>query len=85
MAYGELVLVPVPVDGHLHLTVTPERGFDMGAGKGKPVSRTVRGGVVGLVIDTRGRQPFSIPAEASARINKLRVWNRAMNMYPREV
>lgn len=83
--YGELMLIPVPAEGHLLLTVTPERGFDMGSGKGKPVSHTVRGGVVGLVIDTRGRQPFSIPAEARARIDKLRVWNRAMNMYPREV
>ncbi|MEO5989159.1 MAG: glutamate mutase L [Candidatus Eisenbacteria bacterium] len=83
--YGELALVAVPAEGNLQLTVTPERGFDMGGGKGKPVSRTVRGGVVGLMIDTRGRQPFTIPTEARARIDKLRVWNRAMNMYPREV
>ena len=83
--YGELQLIPIPAEGALTLTVTPERGFDMGAGKGRAVTRTVRGGVVGLILDTRGRQPFSIPTEAAARIEKLRGWNRAMNMYPREV
>ena len=83
--YGELVLVPIPAEGQLRLTVTPERGFDMGAGKGKPVTRSVRGGVVGMILDTRGRQPFAVPSQAGARIEKLRGWNRAMNMYPREV
>ncbi len=83
--FGELVLLPIPAEGRLQLTVTPDRSFDMGAGKGKPVSRDVRGGVVGLMIDTRGRQPFVLPTDSSKRIDRLRAWNRALSLYPREV
>lgn len=83
--FGELVLMPIPAEGRLSVTVTPERGFDMGEGKGKPVTREVRGGTVGLLIDTRGRQPFALPADATQRIERLRAWNRALSAYPREV
>ncbi|MCE9627511.1 MAG: glutamate mutase L, partial [Candidatus Eisenbacteria bacterium] len=84
-AYGGLVCLPLAEGERVTLTVTPERGFDMGAGKGKPVTRAVRGGVVGLVIDTRGRRPFVLPDDAGKRIELLRAWNRALALYPREV
>jgi uncharacterized protein (TIGR01319 family) len=83
--YGELVRMRLPEDGRAKLTVTPERGFDMGAGKGKPVTRTVRGGVVGLAVDTRGRRPFTLPEDPATRIAKLRQWNQALELYAREV
>ena len=82
---GELVLLPLPGHGRVRVTATPERGFDVGAGRGRPVTRTVRGGVVGLVVDTRGRRPFALPDEAGQRIARLRQWNRALGLYPREV
>jgi uncharacterized protein (TIGR01319 family) len=84
VAFGGLLRVPTPGERG-KLTATPERGFDMGAGKGKPVTRTVRAGVVGLVVDARGRRPFTLPEDATARIAKLRDWNRALDLYPREV
>lgn len=83
--FGELVKLPLPAAGKVALTVTPERGFDVGAGRGRPVSREIRGGVVGLVVDTRGRQPFALPAEPAARIARLRAWNRALDLYPQEL
>jgi hypothetical protein len=82
--FGELVLIPLP-PGDAQLLATPERGFDVGAGKGKPLQATVRPGVVGLIVDTRGRQPFHMPADAATRIQKLRAWNQALGVYPREV
>jgi uncharacterized protein (TIGR01319 family) len=91
VAFGQLFRVPGtgasngrPGAGG-RLTATPERGFDLGAGKGRPVTRTVRGGVVGVVVDARGRRPFALPNEPSARIARLREWNRALELYPREV
>ena len=51
------------------------------AGKGKPASKKVTGGVVGLVLDGRGR-PFTIPAEPAERIQKLNEWHRALEVYP---
>jgi hypothetical protein len=85
VGFGDLELLPLPEEGMVELTATPERGFDLGAGKGKPVSAKVHGGTVGLIVDARGRQPFALPADAPARIAKLRAWNRALGMYAREV
>src|SRR5689334_20018745 len=85
VAFGEFVKMPMPESGRVTLSVMPDRGFDVGAGKGRPVSRTVRGGVVGLVVDARGRQPFQLPEAAPARIERLRAWNRALDVYPAEI
>jgi uncharacterized protein (TIGR01319 family) len=85
VAFGELERLALPEHGRVTLTVTPERSFDMGAGKGKPVTRTVRGGVVGLAVDTRGRRPFTLPEDPATRIARLRQWNQALDLYPREV
>jgi hypothetical protein len=84
-AFGELALLPFPESGMVRLRVTPERGFDAGAGRGKPVEARIHGGVVGLLVDTRGRQPFALPGDPAARIARLRAWNRALGVYPREV
>jgi len=83
--FGEMLLLPLPATGVARLTAAPERGFDLGLGKGRPLSADVLGGVVGLIVDTRGRQPFDLPADADARIRRLRQWNAALQMYPREV
>jgi len=83
--YGELVLMPVPGSGSAKIEAVPERGFDLGAGKGRPLEATIPCGVVGLIVDARGRQPFALPADRAARIQRLRAWNRALGVYPREV
>jgi hypothetical protein len=83
--FGQLVLLPLPADGTVRLTATPERGFDLGAGRGRPLEAEVRCGVLGLIVDTRGRQPFHLPGDAATRIDRLRAWNRALDLYPREV
>ena len=83
--FGELLCLPLPDSGRARVTVTPERAFDMGAGKGKPVSGELRAGCVGLVVDTRGRRPFVLPEDPATRIARLRNWNRALGLYPREM
>lgn len=85
VGFGELVLLPIPDSGRVRVSATPERGFDLGAGRGRPVTRTVRGGVVGVVVDTRGRREFLLPVEPAQRIARLRQWNKALGLYPREV
>ncbi|MBI5169341.1 MAG: glutamate mutase L, partial [Candidatus Eisenbacteria bacterium] len=84
-ACGDMMLVPGAGHERWTLTVTPERGFDVGAGRGKPLTRDVRAGEVGLVLDARGRQPFALPSDDAARIDRLRAWNRALAIYPREL
>jgi hypothetical protein len=83
--FGELMVFPLPAEGVARLVAAPERGFDLGLGKGRALTAEVRGGVVGLIVDTRGRQPFALPEDAALRIERLRAWNRALGVYPREV
>jgi uncharacterized protein (TIGR01319 family) len=61
------------------ITVTPTRGFDVGAGRGKPVHRTVQGGVAGVILDTRGR-PLQLPANDAARVARLNSWLHALGL-----
>ena len=77
---GEIRLVPLAHGEECEMTVAPERGFDMGAGPGKPVTRRVRGGTVGLVLDGRGRS-IEVPAAESERRATIGRWLAAMRAY----
>ncbi|NIA22629.1 MAG: methylaspartate mutase [Proteobacteria bacterium] len=80
--YGEMTLFPLGVGEKVEVKVKPEKGFDMGAGKGKEVVREVEGGVVGLIIDARGRRPFTLPEDNKLRVEKLTEWNKVLGTYP---
>jgi hypothetical protein len=55
--------------------------MDVGAGPGRPFNGRVRGGVVGLVMDGRGR-PLVLPEDEAVRKRKIVEWNKAMDLYP---
>ncbi|MCG3125284.1 MAG: hypothetical protein CHACPFDD_00101 [Phycisphaerae bacterium] len=78
---GELKLVPLALGQKAVVTATPAKGYDFGAGRGAALEREISGGVVGLMLDGRGR-PFELPKERAVRLRKLVEWNAAMNMYP---
>jgi uncharacterized protein (TIGR01319 family) len=79
--YGEIKLIRLEAGQRATVTVTPARGFDLGAGPAKLVSRELTGGVVGIILDGRGR-PFSLPTDRAARVATLGEWNRALDLYP---
>jgi hypothetical protein len=79
---GELVLLPLAEDATVKATLTPARGVDVGAGPGERVTRTLRGGVCGLVLDGRGRRPLAVPTERRARVEAAARWSRALDLYP---
>ena len=79
--YGELRLYPVELNEKASLKLQPTRRFDVGAGRGAPVETEVMGGVVGLVVDTRGR-PLEIPSDSTQRVTKLTQWQKALETYP---
>jgi uncharacterized protein (TIGR01319 family) len=82
IAYGSLKLVPVPEGETVQAVLSPEKGLDVGAGKGKERTVTLKGGVVGLIFDCRGRQPFGLPEDPAKRLTKLTAWNEALGVYP---
>ncbi len=79
--FGELKLIPVPIDKKVQARFTPMRGFNMGEGNKVPVERELHGGVVGLIIDCRGR-PLRIPEDKSERLRLLKMWFDEMGLYP---
>ena len=79
--YGELRLYPLPLGEKASLKLQPSRRFDVGAGNGQAVEAEAMGGVVGLVVDTRGR-PLEIPADAQQRVAQLTKWQSALDAYP---
>jgi hypothetical protein len=60
--------------------VEPERGFDCGAGPGKPIEREARGGTVGLILDARGR-PLQVPEGREEGRRVIEKWVKAVRMY----
>jgi uncharacterized protein (TIGR01319 family) len=79
--FGELKLAPLELGQKAEVTVTPAKGFDVGAGPGEAVTRQISGGVVGLILDGRGR-PLALPSDRAARVKKLVEWNKALGVYP---
>ncbi|MBM3329026.1 MAG: methylaspartate mutase [Calditrichaeota bacterium] len=71
---GELLLTPLDLGESLRARIEPSKGFDMGEGPGKTVERVLTGGVVGLVIDTRGR-PFDLKRGIAGRVELLKKWS----------
>jgi uncharacterized protein (TIGR01319 family) len=84
VAFGAMECLAIPAAG-ARMIASPDRGVDLGAGRGRPIEAVVRPGQVGLVIDTRGRRPFALPEPDGERQARLREWNRALDLYPRDV
>lgn len=83
---GELRVFPLGFkngrDGEPETTtvrIIPTRRFNMGEGKGRPIEKTVSGGVIGLIIDTRGR-PLQLPTETALRIDRLKRWRSSLGL-----
>jgi uncharacterized protein (TIGR01319 family) len=71
---GELKLIPFESGDSVRARIEPAKGWDMGEGPGKVVERTLTGGVVGLVVDTRGR-PLELKRETPNRVGLLNKWS----------
>jgi hypothetical protein len=78
---GALVCRPLALGQTAQIEVKPARGLDVGAGRGKPLTATVHGGEVGLIIDTRGR-PIQVPAPPAERATAVQGWLSALQAYP---
>jgi len=79
--YGDMALTPLGVAEKKEVLITPTKKFDIGAGKGKFLKKVIEGGVVGLIIDARGR-PLHLPEDEKKRIDALKRWDKALEIYP---
>jgi len=81
LAFGELRLFPLGRDDRAQIELRPAKQVDLGEGKGVSVTRDVRGGEVGLLLDGRGR-PLQLPTDSQKRLAALIRWHRAVDLYP---
>ena len=81
LPYGHLRVVPLASDQEAEIEVVPAKKFDVGAGKGRPVLKKISGGIVGVVIDTRGR-PVTLAKDKASRVAQLQRWAKAIGAYP---
>jgi uncharacterized protein (TIGR01319 family) len=79
--YGDMALIPLDAGEKANARIQPEKGFDVGAGRGKLVETEVEGGTVGVIIDARGR-PLGLPDDHTKRREMIGKWIRALNAYP---
>jgi len=82
LRFGDLVMYPkLKVDETAWIEIHPTRAFDVGEGKGRALKAKLHGGVVGVVLDARGR-PIVLPQNAEERRAQLLSWFSAMDAYP---
>jgi hypothetical protein len=80
--FGQILVIPLPDGEQAQLDLSPRSGFDLGVGSGKEMQVEVTGGVVGVIIDARGR-PLQLPQNDDQRVKKLQEWSAALDVYPK--
>lgn len=78
---GSLKVIAAGADEVLSLEIHPRAQYDLGDGPGVRVNAQVRGGVVGLIIDGRGR-PIRFPRNQRRRMQAVKGWLDEMDAYP---
>ncbi len=81
MKVGEIKRIPLPEGQEAEAFIKPRGIFDIGMGEGKELETTLSGGVVGIVLDTRGR-PLILPDDEDERRETLLKWWRILDLYP---
>jgi len=77
--FGEILSISLGEGKEADIIISPAKEFDIGAGRGKALETKVKGGVVGVVLDARGR-PMNLPEEK--RKETLLRWISSLSLYP---
>ncbi len=74
VAYGSMQIIALPSGEKAALEIRPGRQFDIGLGQpGRGVLAEVEGGILGIIVDVRGR-PLRLPKDEVRRQEQLRQW-----------
>ena len=76
---GQLQRMPLADGEEVEVSLQPARRWDVGAGPGQALNARVRGGIVGLVLDGRGR-PIQMTTDQDRR-HQISDWQQALNLY----
>ena len=81
MLCGTIARIPLAEGQKAEVEINPTLTFDVGRGGGRSLRTEVEGGVVGIILDARGR-PLNVPMEVEARKKTLLEWFEALEAYP---
>lgn len=86
LEFGKMKLIPLGLDEkgiplRAKAELEPLRGLDLGHGRGNKIETELTGGVVGIILDGRGR-PYVLPEDDKIRVEKLREWMLELKVYP---
>jgi len=81
LRFGEMKHLGLAERQEAKAIVTPQKKFDVGGGAGHKVECPVMGGVVGVILDARGR-PLRLPENDAVRKDMLIKWFQALSVYP---
>lgn len=86
LKHGDMKLIKLGLDDNdqpltARATLEPIRGLDVGAGPGNKMETALPGGVVGIILDGRGR-PLIISEDEETRVGDLRRWIDELEIYP---
>ena len=83
LSLGEIKVFELKDGEKAEIEISPANKFDLGEGKGKKLVKELVGGVVGLVIDARGRPLDLDGSKGKEPMEKaLSRWNGAFDAYP---
>jgi uncharacterized protein (TIGR01319 family) len=82
--FGEVKRIRLQEGEMVDAMIHPSRNFDVGMEKGHELRAEIMGGIGGVILDGRGR-PMELPAEVGERLNSLRSWFKALDLYPEEM
>lgn len=80
LRFGDLLLLRLADRETATIQLHPSRGFDVGAGNGRPLETEVHGGTVGIILDGRGR-PLKLPVDRTSGQQSMRRWVDAVEAY----
>lgn len=81
---GEMKLFKLGVGEEAEAVFEPQGKADLGEGKGSKVETIVHGGVVGIILDGRGRPLMTVPDDKDARIEQMLGWLENLGVYNME-
>ena len=78
---GEITVIPLGVGEEARCQIQPSKNVDVGAGPGHLMNTILHGGLVGIILDGRGR-PIELPDNPEERVVTLTRWIETINAYP---
>jgi len=71
--HGNLEVIPLPAESTARLKLQPVSHVDIGLGRGRGGTFTITGGLMGVIIDARGR-PLGLPEDVIRRRELAKKW-----------